>query len=342
MAAETPVISVVIPLYNAGRWILETLQSVRVQTFTAWEIVIVDDGSTDEGPALVQAEADRDPRLRYVQQANAGPAVARHFGAQQARGEWLLFLDADDLLPPERLARDMAAVRQNPGTQVIAGSVEWFSADGKVAHQALLAADPELNRWRHQFHAVFNFAALLVRREAYLACGGFSPDRSVFYAEDYDYTLRLLEQTELAQVTGISLRVRKHEGNRSTLAERTVIAHTLEVIRRAWQRYGVELTTTQADLLFRFWRQEPGSLNFAELQTLAGLQAALAKAYAQKRPAAQAIASRAWEQSLALRLAEAQLPPAQESAVLRTEAETHGHLAAGRVRLRLFKLRWRR
>lgn len=342
MAAETPVISVVLPLYNAGRWILETLQSVRVQTFTAWEIIIVDDGSTDEGPALVQAEADRDPRLRYVQQANAGPAVARHFGAQQARGEWLLFLDADDLLPPERLARDMAAVRQNPGAQVIAGSVEWFSADGKVAHQALLAADPELNRWRHQFHAVFNFAALLVRREAYLACGGFSPDRSVFYAEDYDYTLRLLEQTELAQVTGISLRVRKHEGNRSTLAERTVITHTLEVIRRAWQRYGVELTTTQADLLFRFWRQEPGSHNFAELQTLAGLQAALAKAYAQKRPAAQAIASRAWEQTLALRLAEAQLPSAQESAVLKAEAATHGHLAAGRVRLRLFKLRWRR
>jgi glycosyltransferase involved in cell wall biosynthesis len=279
MAADIPVISIVIPLYNAGRWILETLQSIRAQTFTQWEIVVVDDGSTDDGPAMVQAEAAREARIRFFRQANAGPAVARHFGAQQVRGEWLIFLDADDLLPPERLAKDLAAARQNPQAQVIAGSVEWFSADGKVAHQGLLADDPEVNRWRHQFHAVLNFSAQLVRREAYLACGGFSPDRSVFYAEDYDYTLRLLEQTELAQVKGISLRVRKHESNRSTLAERTVIEHTLEVIRRTWQRYGVELTVEQAERLFRFWRQEPSSLNLADLQELSGLQASLAEAY---------------------------------------------------------------
>lgn len=342
MAADIPVISIVIPLYNAARWVLETLQSVHAQTFTQWEIVVVDDGSTDDGPALVQAEAMREARIRFFQQANAGPAVARHFGAQQARGEWLMFLDADDLVPPERLAKDLAAARQNPHAQVIAGSVEWFSMDGKVAHQGLLAADAELNRWRHQFHAVFNFAALLVRREAYQACGGFNPDRSVFYAEDYDYTLRLLEISEFAQVTGISLRVRKHESNRSTLAERTVIEHTLEVIRRTWQRYGVELTVEQAERLFRFWRQEPSSLNLADLQELTGLQTSLAEAYLKKRPTAQATTSRVWEQTLALRLVEAQLPKAQERAVLQAEAGARGQLAAGRIRLRLFKLRWRR
>lgn len=342
MAAETPVISIVIPLYNAGRWIMETLQSVQAQTFPQWEIVVVNDGSTDDGPALVQAAAARDPRIRFFQQANAGPAVARHFGAQQVRGEWLLFLDADDLLPPERLAKDLAAAQQYPQAQVIAGSVEWFSADGKVAHQGLLAADPELNRWRHQFHAVFNFSALLVRREAYHTYGGFSSDRSVFYAEDYEYTLRLLEKTEVAQVTDISLRVRKHESNRSTLAERTVIEHTLEVIRRAWQRYGVALTVEQADRLFRFWRQEPGALSFADFQALVSLHHALSETYLKNRPAAQAAVRRVWEQTLALRLVEAALTKDEEKPVLQAEASAHGPLAAGRVRLRLLKLRWRR
>jgi glycosyltransferase involved in cell wall biosynthesis len=342
MAADIPVISIVIPLYNAGRWILETLQSIRAQTFAQWEIVVVDDGSADDGPALVQAEAAREARIRFFRQANAGPAVARHFGAQQARGEWLIFLDADDLLPPGRLAKDLAAARQNPQAQVIAGSVEWFSADGKVAHQGLLAADPELNRWRHQFHAVFNFAALLVRREAYLGSGGFSPDRAVFYAEDYDYTLRLLEKTELVQVSGLSLRIRKHDQNRSTLAERTVIEHTLEVIRRAWQRRGTGLTMEQAERLFRFWRQEPGALSSADFKALVSLHHALSETYLKNRPAAQAAVRRAWEQTLALRLVEAALTKDEEKAVLQAGASAHGPLAAGRVRLRLLKLRWRR
>ncbi|MCD6049047.1 MAG: glycosyl transferase family 2 [Verrucomicrobia bacterium] len=342
MVSEAPVISVVIPLFNAGRWVLETLESVRAQTFSRWEIVVVDDGSTDDGPALIRDEANRDGRIRFFQQANAGPAVARNYGAQQARGDWLIFLDADDLLPPERMEKDYQATQQSADVQVAVGSVEWFSADGGVAHQSLLTGDLELNRWRHQFHSVFNFAAMLVRRAAYFACGGFNPDRSVFYAEDYDYTLRLLEKAENVQAEGMSLRVRKHDTNRSTLAERTVIEHTLEVIRRTWSRYDVELTLAQADQLFRFWRQEPGVMTVSELQEVVHLQTVLAKAYVEKRPAGNKSVARAWEQTLAVRLAEANLPKDEESHLLRIESAERGLWNASRIRLRLGKLRWQR
>ncbi len=342
MVSEAPVISVVIPLFNAGRWILETLESIRAQTFSRWEIVVVDDGSTDDGPALIRDEANRDGRIRFFQQANAGPAVARHFGAQQARGDWLIFLDSDDLLPPARMEKDYQATRQSADIQVAVGSVEWFSADGGVAHQSLLTGDLELNRWRHQFHSVLNFSAMLVRKEAYFACGGFNPDRSVYYAEDYDYALRLLEKAHHAQVEGISLRVRKHDTNRSTLAERTVVEHTLEVIRRTWSRYGLELNLRQVDQLFRFWRQEPGALTVSDLQDLVRLQTALAEAYLKKRPAGIKSVARAWEQTLAVRLAEANLPKVEESHLLRLESAERGLWNASRIRLRLGKLRWQR
>lgn len=342
MGSGSPVISIVIPLYNAGRWIMETLHSILAQTMEQWEVIVVDDGSTDDGPSLVAAAAAKDPRFCLLRQANAGPAMARHFGAQQAHGEWLMFLDADDLIPPERLARDLGVAQENPHSSVVVGSVEWFSNDGKVAHQGLLAADPELNRWRHQFHAVFNFSALLMRRDAYLASGGFNPDPAVHYAEDYDFTLRLLESVEFTQIDAISLRVRKHETNRSSLAERTVIEHTLEVIRRVWQRRGVDLPLEQADRLFRFWRLEPSTLSGEELRALVHEQNLVAEAYLKKRPVADNAVRSAWEQTLALRLLEAALPSSEESALLRLEAAERGEFSALRIRLRLLKRRWRR
>ncbi len=342
MGSGSPVISIVIPLYNAGRWIMETLHSIQTQSIEPWEVIVVDDGSSDDGPALVEAAAAKNSRLRLLHQGNAGPAVARHYGAEQAQGEWLMFLDADDLITPERFSRDLAAARDNPCSSVIAGSVEWFSNDGKVAHQGLLAADPELNRWRHQFHSVLNFSALLMRRDAYLASGGFNPDRAVHYAEDYDFTLRLLESVEFTQVNAISLRVRKHETNRSSLAERTVIEHTLEVIRRVWQRRGLDLSPEQVDRLFRFWRQEPSSLTGEELRALVSAQNSLAEAYLKKRPDADNAVRSAWEQTLALRLFEAALPSSEESALLRLEAAERGEFSALRIRLRLLKRRWRR
>lgn len=339
MATNPPVVSIIIPLYNAGRLILETLGSIRAQTMDDWEVIVVDDGSIDDGPALVEALAAKDPRFRLFRQTNAGPAVARHYGVLQARTRWMMFVDADDLLPPDRLSRDLAVLQANPQSSAVAGSVEWFVGDGKAVHQGLLSASPEVNRWRHQFHSVYYFAALTMLREAYLACGGFNPDRSVFYAEDYDLTLRLLESVEITEVAAISLRIRKHDTNRSTLAERTVIEHTLEVICRVWKRKGVELSLEQTRQLFLFWRQEPSTLTVADLEQVIRLQTTLGHHYLKSRPVAAGVIAKVWEQTLALRLFGAKLSPEREADLLKLEAQERGRLTVWRVRLRLFRLR---
>lgn len=108
-----PLVSIITPVYNAARWLPETLASVRAQTLTDWEQILVDDGSTDDSAAIVTAAASDDSRFHLLHaQRNGGPSAARNLALDAARGRFIAFLDADDLWLPEKLAR----------------SVEWMTA----------------------------------------------------------------------------------------------------------------------------------------------------------------------------------------------------------------------
>lgn len=109
---HVPRISVIVPLYNKGRYITRCLDSVLAQTLTDFEVIVVDDGSSDEGARLV--EARNDPRIRFVSQANAGPGAARNRGAALARTPLLAFLDADDAWRDEYLQQSVAHFERLP------------------------------------------------------------------------------------------------------------------------------------------------------------------------------------------------------------------------------------
>ncbi|MGA7158722.1 MAG: glycosyltransferase family 2 protein [Acidobacteriaceae bacterium] len=101
-----PLVSIITPVYNAARWLPETLATVRAQTFTDWEQILVDDGSTDNSLALVEAACEQDPRFRSLRTPqNEGPSAARNLALNAARGRFVAFLDADDLWHPDKLAR---------------------------------------------------------------------------------------------------------------------------------------------------------------------------------------------------------------------------------------------
>ena len=97
-------VGVIVPMFNAERTIEATLESVCGQTHRALDIVVIDDGSTDASPSIVAAHADRDPRIRLVQQPNLGVAAARNLGAASTDAEFLAFIDADDLWAPSKIA----------------------------------------------------------------------------------------------------------------------------------------------------------------------------------------------------------------------------------------------
>ena len=107
-----PKVSVIIPLYNKGKYIARALDSVFSQTYQDYEVIVVDDGSTDNGPEIVKQY--NDPRLRLIHQENAGPGAARNKGISESKGEFLSFLDADDEWLPEFLEEGIYALSENP------------------------------------------------------------------------------------------------------------------------------------------------------------------------------------------------------------------------------------
>lgn len=128
-----PHISVVVPVYNAGKYLQATLQSICRQTLPGIEIICVDDGSTDNSCEILQATAAKDQRFRIIRQENAGPGVARNTGMRAASGEYLAFLDADDLYEPDML-ETMFCQAKSLQADVIVCQCDYFSASLEERH----------------------------------------------------------------------------------------------------------------------------------------------------------------------------------------------------------------
>lgn len=123
-----PRVSVIIPCHNYGRYLGEALNSVRTQTFRDLEIIVVDDGSTDETPEVIAGFADS--RLRHRRTMNRGVSAARNAGLDMARGEFIAFLDADDRWHPDKLERQVALMDAEPSLALVFSDLQRFSDDG--------------------------------------------------------------------------------------------------------------------------------------------------------------------------------------------------------------------
>lgn len=196
--------SVVIPLYNKAPYIEFTLHSVLAQICSDFEVVVVDDGSSDAGPELVQRIAAQDARVRLVQQPNGGVSAARNTGIAEALGEWVAFLDADDWWHPDYLATQLAAIAAMPDVHMAATQLRrvpdadnwnplpWPAMPAEV-EPTLITDLP--TRWMHGIP--FFTSSVVVRRELLLAkqpC--FVVGES--HGEDLDLWFRLAEVTDIA------------------------------------------------------------------------------------------------------------------------------------------------
>ena len=117
---KAPVVSVIMPLYNKRPYVRRAIDSVRKQRFSDWELIIIDDGSTDGSASEIPKD---DGRIRFFQQENAGPAAARNRGIREARGEFVAFLDADDYYYPQKLQEELDLL-------YIQGKAEWMMSPG--------------------------------------------------------------------------------------------------------------------------------------------------------------------------------------------------------------------
>ncbi|MDQ1639510.1 MAG: hypothetical protein QOF62_2849 [Pyrinomonadaceae bacterium] len=125
----SPLVTVIVPAYNYGRFIPETLRSVQAQSYQFWECIVVDDGSTDETGNTVRSFSKEDPRIKYIRQDNQGLAAARNTGIRKASGEYFQFLDADDLLEPHKFERQVRFLEQHSHVDIVFGDARYFHSE---------------------------------------------------------------------------------------------------------------------------------------------------------------------------------------------------------------------
>jgi glycosyltransferase involved in cell wall biosynthesis len=183
-------VSVVIPAYNASRFIAETLQSVLAQTLLPDEILVVDDGSSDDTAAI--AEAFGAP-VRVFRRTNQRQAAARNFGVEQATGDWIAFLDADDLWAPNKLAMQFDELARHPEADICyTGRVLLLQRGDTATLGGVISVPPAAEIRRALFvDATFLPSSVVIRRSTILGVNGFDP-RIQYGNEDYDLWLRLL------------------------------------------------------------------------------------------------------------------------------------------------------
>lgn len=161
--SRIPKVSIVIPAYNAGPHIEAAIASVEAQTFQDWELLIVDDGSTDGTGAILDRLSN--PRIRVFHQANAGVSAARNVGLDAARGEYVTFLDADDRLPSEALAIRAGYLDRHPDVDIVNGSIRTTSAGQTLANYRPDSTEgPLLERLARLEEGVFFGPFYMVRR----------------------------------------------------------------------------------------------------------------------------------------------------------------------------------
>ncbi|MEI6882929.1 MAG: glycosyltransferase family A protein [Bacteroidota bacterium] len=127
MSGSNPLVSVVIPAYNAAKYIAETLESVRQQTWPAVEAFVIDDGSSDETVTL--ARSFESEKIRVLEQKNSGACVARNLGLSLSKGKYIQFLDADDLLSPDKIEKQVSVLEQNPGYLGVSPTVHFMNGE---------------------------------------------------------------------------------------------------------------------------------------------------------------------------------------------------------------------
>jgi glycosyltransferase involved in cell wall biosynthesis len=233
-----PLVSIVTPFLNAERFLEETLASVRAQTYSRWELLLVDDGSTDQSSSIAARLArDHPDRVRYLEHErhrNQGTSASRNLGIRHAQGEYLAFLDADDVWLPGHLADQVALLERHPEVGLAYGPTEeWYGWTGRAADEARnhvpdlavatdqpLAPPGPLAAFLRREAPSPCTCSVLVRRSVVAAVGGFEPAFRGMYDDQAFYAKVCLAVPVLASAT-CSSRYRRHGGSLYSTAKAT-------------------------------------------------------------------------------------------------------------------------
>ncbi|MGA9771355.1 MAG: glycosyltransferase [Blastocatellia bacterium] len=236
---KTITVSIIMPAYRVAEYIVAAMDSILAQTFTDYEIIIVNDGSPDTAEFELALEPYRN-RVVYIKQENGGPSAARNVAINRARGQFLAFLDADDYWEPHYLDQQMAFLKKNPSVDLVYSDA-ILVGDSPLAGRSFMEITPSRGEVTFESllggHCTVLLSGTVVRRQAVINAGVFN--EGLRYAEDYDLWLRLAKQgSRLAYQEQALLNKRMHSASLSS--DRMKLHESaLSVLEKAKQEPGL-------------------------------------------------------------------------------------------------------
>lgn len=272
-------VSAIIPSFNAGRFIAAAVESIRQQGTAVREIIIVDDGSTDNTQELVAVLGEG---IRYVRQVNAGPSAARNLGVKLATSPLVAFLDADDVWTPNKIAEQLPVFQAYADVGLVASDMTETDVDGKVvipsvleAHNLLsffqgLSATPVPQALRRLVEKNFiPTGTVIVKKNLLMELGGFNPE--IRYGEDLELWAKVAARTPIVCLPRVHMLRRQH-GSNATQATEPMLGDLVKVMKNirdccgaALQVQGVDIDAKISQALFdlAYWHFVAGDLKTA-------------------------------------------------------------------------------
>jgi glycosyltransferase involved in cell wall biosynthesis len=205
-------VSVVIPNYNYGRFLSEAVESVLAQTYPCHEIIVVDDGSTDESLEIL---AKYEGKVRVIEQKNCGVGIARNTGVENSTGDLIAFLDADDHWEKDKIERQIQQFLEDQEVGLVSCGMREFDRQGEILHHYL----SDQKGWIAEKIVAFNVeivvsgSAIVVRRDIFERAGGFDERKELHPSEDWEFFYRVASISKIAFVPELLVNYRNHGSN---------------------------------------------------------------------------------------------------------------------------------
>lgn len=209
--SRPPLVSVVMTVYNGEKYLAAAVESILGQTFRDFEFIIIDDGSTDKTPELLNAFAAKDARISVLRQPNHGLCYSLNRGCAAAHGKYIARMDADDVSLPKRLELQVAFLEQNPRTAALGTELKFLDDNGTSDCDWNIPTQPdEVARQLLKYNALPH-SSVLMRRAVFEELGGYRFQ----HTEDYDLWLRMSDRYELTNLPAPLMHYRLHPGQKS-------------------------------------------------------------------------------------------------------------------------------
>jgi len=263
---DHPRVSVLMPVYNGELFIREAVESILTQSFQAFELIVIDDGSTDNSATILTEYQQADDRIQlFCQPKNQGVVATLNHGMQLVRGDYLARMDADDLSLPDRITQQVHVLDADPALVIIGSAYELIGPQGEFLHIDRYPAHDTSIRWQMLFHNSFAQSSVMVRM-ATLRRNNLSYNTQLFLDEDYDLWSRLLKFGKGANYESPLIKHRQHPAQLTQVYPTMVSEIGDQISQQNLKKINITLSLDEVRTLRDWYYKFPSRVNQADLK----------------------------------------------------------------------------